>query len=1327
MRSILVLAVVIVPLTWLMPGCGGAAVGTAGGGETTGSQDADAAVACVGPPTVEIQLPKDGQRFDVGDLVGFKGKAVPTDGNYEAMVVEWSSDMAGVLCSAKGEAGGATYCESASLSAGNHEVTLKATDACGLDSADTVLVIVNGAPETPEVAIEPAQPTTQDNLKAVTLTEPVDPNGDPVTMTYVWLKDGEVQAGISGSTVGQGLTTRGEEWTVKVTASDGSLAGQTRSASVVIGNDIPAADSVQILPSSGGTTTVFECVPAGWTDADGDEEGYQFAWYVNGDLVTGEAGSSITGLTKGDEVVCEATPYDGQDSGEKLTSAPALVVNSSAACGSATLTPEAGDVTTTFQCDAFDCVDADGDAFDVGTIWVVDGQELPGTNSQTLNAKDFGAKKGSTLQCKAVASDPEGEGSPTPSNVVTLANAPGQVTSAVVVPDTAPPVEGSVLDCVAGGWSDPDGDPEGYQYGWVVNGGQVEGATDSALTGEHFEKGDVVECIVYPDDGSGPGAGVPSKNAVLIVDTAPSLASAVVVPDTGSKADVYDCQFAGWADPDTADFQENWPTPDPMDVSPPGVLVQWTVDGQDAAGASGAMWQPLTAKKGQKIACRATPFDGELEGVPATSLDVMLLNAAPWVDGASVQPPVGGKLSQFTCVPGPYTDLDAGDPQSFLFSWSVNGVALAGQELSELSGFDAKLKTGDEVVCTVTPYDGQDFGQPAVSTAAKVANQPPSLASVVVAPASPTVADDLTCTPQGYSDADGDPEGYKYAWTVNSALLPSQKGAVLPKGTAKKGQSVVCQVIPFDGTSEGFVVASAPVVVVNSVPTAPVTHIEPEMAKKGDDLECVLDQESQDADGDPVTYTWSWLVDGAPVPGEVDPLLAGSAAKQCSLVACEVRGSDGTAQSAAALAEAVVDGTPGLFVDSAASAAVVPDAASLKLPAQKLTVEAWVRPTGNAGSLVTKRKLGMAATDRGFALALLPDGTAAFVVDTGATDGTLLVSGAPVPVGKFSHVAGVYDGASARLFVNGVLEDAASVTGPIDSTVPLTVGIAPDTGAAVKAVVDEVRVSEEALYAANFFPGMVLSASASTRLLLHLDEGAGNLLADASASNNKGSCTACVWKQGMCNLQTQNLPPTAPVVAITPTKPVPTDDLVCKVTQASVDPEGKPVTYEYKWTSTTGKTGNAATLPNASTEAGEAWTCTVTPSDGVNKGPAGSASVTIEQGGFVPSGTYTLAPPVSFTCAWGMVNLSLSMFTFKDNGATLTVEPLMNGGCYMTGPSAKSGTINVTCLYAGTCNETYTLTGTFNGANWSGTLTAKYQGMCLGCTNQSWPMTGTKL
>jgi hypothetical protein len=97
-----------------------------------------------------------------------------------------------------------------------------------------------------------------------------------------------------------------------------------------------------------------------------------------------------------------------------------------------------------------------------------------------------------------------------------------------------------------------------------------------------------------------------------------------------------------------------------------------------------------------------------------------------------------------------------------------------------------------------------------------------------------------------------------------------------------------------------------------------------------------------------------------------------------------------------------------------------------------------------------------------------------------------------------------------------------------------------------------------------------------------------------------------------------NTPPGAPSLILTPEDSVAgADDIVCEVDVASVDADDDTVSYRVDWSLydiaytgeifTTEHDGD--TLPASASTVGETWTCTMTPSDGVDEGTPGEAEV----------------------------------------------------------------------------------------------------------------------
>jgi hypothetical protein len=155
-----------------------------------------------------------------------------------------------------------------------------------------------------------------------------------------------------------------------------------------------------------------------------------------------------------------------------------------------------------------------------------------------------------------------------------------------------------------------------------------------------------------------------------------------------------------------------------------------------------------------------------------------------------------------------------------------------------------------------------------------------------------------------------------------------------------------------------------------------------------------------------------------------------------------------------------------LAFNGANSSVTVSDTSVLDLTTG-MTLEAWVKPTAlsNWTTVVLKETPG------GLAYALYAsDNTgrppATYVNRAGADVG--IAGTAALPLNTWTHLAGTYDGATLRLYVNGVQVSSRAVTGSISvSASPLRFGGNAVWGEYFAGLIDEVRVYNRALTAAE--------------------------------------------------------------------------------------------------------------------------------------------------------------------------------------------------------------------------------------------------------------------
>jgi hypothetical protein len=171
-------------------------------------------------------------------------------------------------------------------------------------------------------------------------------------------------------------------------------------------------------------------------------------------------------------------------------------------------------------------------------------------------------------------------------------------------------------------------------------------------------------------------------------------------------------------------------------------------------------------------------------------------------------------------------------------------------------------------------------------------NRPPVVESVQIDPKSPRPKDRLRAIAKG-SDPDGDPVEFKYLWRIDGRPLAATTSEV-DMGPVAKGSRIEVTVVGNDGHLE-----SQPVTAVATVGNQPpdLTGVRldaPAGISAGGSL--VASPQATDADGDPITYHYTWWVNGHEVVGD-QPSLDTSKLRRGDTVKVRVVASDGIDES----------------------------------------------------------------------------------------------------------------------------------------------------------------------------------------------------------------------------------------------------------------------------------------------------------------------------------------------------------------------------------------------------------------------------------------------
>src|SRR5262249_42891499 len=151
-----------------------------------------------------------------------------------------------------------------------------------------------------------------------------------------------------------------------------------------------------------------------------------------------------------------------------------------------------------------------------------------------------------------------------------------------------------------------------------------------------------------------------------------------------------------------------------------------------------------------------------------------------------------------------------------------------------------------------------------------------------------------------------------------------------------------------------------------------------------------------------------------------------------------------------------------IIFDGVNDAVVVPDSASVHVTGP-ITIEAWVFRTamGVQHSLMEKYGCtGTAPAVGGYTFRVNASDKLAFRTEDDCNIGTGVIGTTSLRSNTWYHVAGVWDGAQLKVYVNGVLDGATATThGPKLGNTPLRIGArGNDSATPIAGMIDEVRL-----------------------------------------------------------------------------------------------------------------------------------------------------------------------------------------------------------------------------------------------------------------------------
>ena len=507
-------------------------------------------------------------------------------------------------------------------SAGSGSVTLSVAvvnaDGLGTNKNDvkgtlsvqiTEFVNSNTPPSVSDVQISPSNPSTTDDLSVSYTFD--DDDGDAESGTVIqWFKNGVLESSLSSSIVPSSATSRGEEWTVAVTPSDGTASGQqVTSSATTITNSLPYSNDITILPQQ-PTTDDDLTLTYSMLDDDEDVVTSSIVWKVNDQRVSSlDNLSTVPSIATrmGDTWEAHVLLSDGFDSNLVVSSSMFITSDNSApTITSLTIIP----VTPTSSQDIevlWSIDDEEGDEEeDVEIAWLKTGELVADQTTSTLSSSQ--TSKGETWEVMVRVFDGFGWSNWSTSEMFTIQNS--LPTISTIDFDSLEVASDSNLSLTYTA-TDVDGDPIEISSILWTNGEQtVDSGTQQTLSYEFTSKGETWYAMIQLTDGVDVGPSF-SSTPVTIVNSKPTVSIQFDEEQIAKQAltpniDIFD------EDGDAIDVTITWYKNGFRDGS---------LDNQTSVPA-----QKIGPAQEWKLLVQATDIDGESITVEAS---VIIQNAPP--------------------------------------------------------------------------------------------------------------------------------------------------------------------------------------------------------------------------------------------------------------------------------------------------------------------------------------------------------------------------------------------------------------------------------------------------------------------------------------------------------------------------------------------------------------------------------------------------------------------------------------------------------------------------------------------------------------------------
>ena len=542
----------------------------------------------------------------------------------------------------------------------------------------------------------------------------------------------------------------------------------------------------------------------------------------------------------------------------------------------------------------------------------------------------------------------------------------------------------------------------------------------------------------------------------------------------------------------------------------------------------------------------------------------------PTIDSIQIVPAevfTGSELSCVSTISNPSQQI-----LSFQYEWFAGDTKLG--DGGELNLQPDLVQPTDDIICSLKMFtDDQEF---AASATVTVSNTLPVIDEIDITPSDEVkIGTELICSGAA-SDADLEDVGISFKWYRGDELLAEGTSLVLSSSLVSKRDEVTCVLSAEDGYG-GIVEDKTTVVVGNSEPLLEAVLISPESPNTKDELRC--EASATDIDGDNITLSYEWTVDGVAGSSTTDILLGPFTVG--AQVSCLVTPDDGEQTGASLSASTQIENT-------------LPTVDAIEiLPA-----------TAYADSLLQCTAQPFDFDDEEITLAYRWTNTDG--VELGTSD-TLQLTPSIAPVGSDIWCAatpadphGQGTAVSSHVIIENTDPSVAEMANIVANPQAVTTGEL--TCSALFSDLDDGDLS--ASY--QWLAGTTVLGSGPTYTISALEtDPEDTIVCVATASDNNGASVS-----SDASIVVENTVPEVTSLSLSPDPLYSQDDVVCSAQAMDIDEQ--TIALAYAWDIDGVSQNEQSDILAGPFEVGSVVTCSVIPNDGLSDGIAVTESIEVQ-------------------------------------------------------------------------------------------------------------------